>query len=262
VSTESNADLKLEEVVPVLPRRQSTETEWDGSPEEAAQRIGLTRRPFFRWIAFGRKHSDPLPCRDPTAVPAWYERMRDRREFKHRCPDSVLSACAPPSTSAPSSPSAAAGTSTGPADPAAPKRFTRPESTQRRSLMFQLEDLEKHIEHLRLRTAGSEDHDEVRRLVSERMSLLDKASLIRARLIEQDKEEGMLMDPAVFRDDMSSIIPPLIQTWQNEGGRAQREFKSELPRQEFIALWKTFVLDFCRGLARSRFAPPLQLTEP
>lgn len=261
-STQESGVKALELESPIeMPAKAPGYAEYDGSAEVAAKGIGLTRRPFFVWLGKGRNHNDPLPCRVPASVPEWYERMRARGEFKHRCPDSVLAACrSVPSSTPPSSESQASASS-------GPSSFQQ-DSMVRRELMFQLEDLESHLERLRLATEtarqknNADGDDEVRRHIKDRTDLLDKASLIRKRLVEQDEAEGRLIDPGHVSDDIKSIVPPLIDRWQNEGSRAFREFNSSLPRHEFLRLWRTYVVDVCRGLAKSKFAkfePPLQL---
>lgn len=228
--------------------------------------MGLTRRPFFVWQAKGLKHNDPLPCHDPAAVPAWYDRMKARGEFKHRCPKEVIAACSKATPTAAPARTRAPGKQAGadPEPPSEPSIFRG--SSEARELTFQVDDLERHVEKLRVATESAfaknnaTGDDEARRLVNERADLLSKITVLRRRINDINEKEGSLINPDYVREDLGSIIPPMIATWQSEGSRFHRDCQTTMPRLEFMKLWAAVVTGVCRSLAQSKFADPLSLS--
>ncbi len=247
------------EIAHILPplRTIDVKSYEEGSAEENAKRIGLTRRPFFVWKAKGEKHNDPLPFTEPPQVPAWYQRMKERGEFKHRCPDTVLAAAraSVPVTRAVTAPSSFESSLPGLPPP-------RRESSELQSLRFEAEDIQRHLERLREETEKlfsektPESKDEANRILSSRVTLLGQLSLILKRITDQEEREGALVNTDGVANDLATVYQSVIQWWMNEGSNAHRDLQSALPRAEFIKRWSGVVTEVCRGLSRSKFAPP------
>lgn len=69
---------------------------------------GTSRRPLYKWIAFGREKHDPCPLDHPARMPLWWA-----MHMKHRVPEKILAAARQASAEAPS-PAAAASESPSP----------------------------------------------------------------------------------------------------------------------------------------------------
>lgn len=253
-------DLELES-----PKSGAKKTKcWVGTADEAAGRLGLSRRSFYRWIEFGEAHNDPFPVNDSTLVVAWYDRMKAIGVFKHACPKSVIDICSGDEPELAS-----------PGRVASASRQTPIDDDESDALMTELmsrapsnfgivaerEALEKRVAVLR------EASEEAARRGNEKLarSLRDQYNtaleqLRRLMKDAPDPEEEKRQWEEWFAEDLNSIIPSMISTWMNDGPKAQRELESTLSRPEFIKRWKSIIGGVCRTLARSRFAPALQLS--
>lgn len=247
------------EIAHVLPDGPQGKRAYTGSPEENAERIGLSRRPFFRWQNYGRAHNDPLPCHDPPLVPAWYDRMKARGVFKHRCPREVLEACkVSPVVS--SSNVKTNHTSNGSSGGTINDFINR--QSENHGIAAEIDALQRRVASLREASDAAylrNDNDTGDQLRDRHQAELEKLRKLKKdapKLLADDEENTR---KAWVAEDLGGIIQPMIATWMAEGSVFHRESQSALPRAEFLKLWRAVVAKVCRSLAQSRFAPPLQL---
>ena len=86
-----------DEIAHLLPDAVAVNTESVPLPQQPGARVeddvlriyDISRAKYFRWKQAGAsvpEGPDPPPFDDPKAMVAWYERMRGRGIFKHKCP--------------------------------------------------------------------------------------------------------------------------------------------------------------------------------
>lgn len=247
--------LASEDGPPVVPRRA-----YIGTADEVAATLGLARKTFFTWRKHGDLNADPLPFEDPSLVPAWYERMRTKGVFKHRIPDNVLATCGP--AKAPATPAPPPSSSSAPGETSGTfgQRMQQAPTTQ--GIGAEIQALERRVASLREASdaayaAGDDlNGDQLRQKHQVELEKLRKLKKDAPRLLADDEE---FTRKAWVAEDLASVIPPMIETWIQEGSRFHRDSQSSLPRGEFMRLWRATVTNVCRAMAKSRFAPPLML---
>jgi len=254
-----------DEIAPILPDRPAPEKAYVGSPEENAARIGLSRRPFFRWQAHGREHNDPLPCHEPSAVPAWYERMRARGVFKNRCPKEVLTAC----RKGGNDPAPAAGAVGRPAQVNGSGGATNPGGLRAFLADDAVLDLNDDIERMhRALTAHQRraaklyeegDDDAGTQAMSRAVELLDKVTMGKQRILKIESAEGLAYPKDELARDLGAIVRGVVSNFLQAGRAFHLECQSPLPREAFLSLWRDMLRGVLMDLIESKYAPPLTL---
>ncbi len=253
-----------EEIAHILPDRPAPEKAYVGKPEDNAARIGLSRRPFFRWQNYGKEHNDPLPCHDPPAVPAWYERMRTRGIFEHKCPQKVVDACRKGSSSAPAGRPAP--------DPPSGSIPETPfnagglgaflDKAEVRDLRLDIEDLQRtlHVRQVQAQTAytgGKED--EGNRFLFQAGELLDRITLNKQRLLKIEELEQLSYPKADLAHDLGGIVRSVVTNLLQQGRSFHAQCGTTLQRDAFLKIWRSMVKKVTTDLVESKYAPPMEL---
>lgn len=259
-----------DEIAHILPDRpQPEQPACQGTREELAARIGLSRRPFFRWLDYGREHNDPLPAHDRSKVPAWYKRMQERGVFRNKIPRAVLEACtkdtAPPAAG---KTPAAAGAGAPP-----PKSTNGVASGAMRHFLSDGGDLDLNadIDQMHRTLTAFRRHsaqqyelgqdDEGTRLMDHAVDLLDKVTNNKRRALEIESLEDSAYPKADLANDLAPIIRSVVANFLQEGRAFHTACKSALSREAFLELWRGMVTRVTRELVASKFGPPLSLDE-
>lgn len=243
---------ELQEISHVLPATQ-VEKKIEGKAEDVAKSIGLSRRPFFRWMEYGKKYNDPLPCDNPSEIPSWYERMKARGEFRNKIPASVTKAIqgakARPVTVSQSSSES--------------RRVINFDADIPRGFNFEIEETEKEVARLRMSADDAYrqgDHDLGDRLSDRRHNLLEKLRRLKkdSGKISEDDEE--LTRKSWVREDLSQIITAVVTNLEFMADDIYSEITCQQSRDQFKTIYKRHLIRSFAMLKQSKFAPPLTLS--
>lgn len=252
-----------------LPRRPGSLTQ-----DEIERIYELSRAKYFRWRQVGQavaEGPDLPPFDDPKAMVAWYERMRARGTFKHKCPkllhDLAGRGFPPPG----SPPSKATSPRASPLQSAAPSSSssssTQREAPERRGFLVEHEKLEEHTAMLR------EDY-----LDAYARNDVDNGNLLKQRYFEayemlrksaSQKEPIGLAERSLAKvtdiiDDLGTIVPAIVANLISAAHA--RAIYEDLGLEErgilfdaFGAVLRLHTIKCFDGMKKSRFAPPLNL---
>jgi len=229
--------------------------------KEAMDKYQLSRATFFRWKNHGSSVADgpdAPPWEDPVALVAWYERMRARGIFKHKCPKALLAAAGKPAA-------AKAKASTPSAESSAPKNEppTPRQAPGKRGFLAELEALQEQTAMMR------EDYEE-----AVKAGEADKAKLLKAeyfdiletlRKYEKDKEQIATATEELVRKnevekDLAERLPAVVSSLEYLIDRVDPIIQSISDRGERKRVWRRELAACFKGMATSRYAKPFNLS--
>lgn len=245
-----------QEAEPLQPARQQL------TDKEVMQLYQLSRATFFRWKQHGLTLADgpdAPPWQEPVKMVAWYERMRSRGIFKHRCPKALLDAAKqrPVPGAEPSTPAKGLPASTPAAQPSGPRQ-----ASSKRGFLAELESLQEQTALMR------EDYE-----VALRNGEVEKAATLRAeyfsiletlRKYEKDKEQiatasGELVRKSEVEKDLAERLPAIVASLEHLIDNVDPVLIAEPDRAKRRLIWRRELASCFKGMATSRYAQPLSL---
>lgn len=245
-------------------------TRWQGTAPDAAARLGLSLRVFWRWVAAGEATGDLLPVDTPAAVPEWYERHRERGDFSHRLPERVRLACS--TLGQPNHPATPenSGSGAGGAEGAGVSDFDHGGHGGQGAdvvevtpggLVEEVAKLEEDVSAFRAMRDAEKDPAERRRLdgvYQEKLNLLMRLKKDLPRFLESSDE---FLRKRLFEREHAGVVGVMVQTLDARlrSARLHSIIKSSLAADEFSRVMGEEIRAVIKMLAESRFAPPLEL---
>jgi hypothetical protein len=237
--------------------------------KEVMERYELSRATFFRWKNHGASlpdGPDAPPWEDAVALVAWYERMRARGLFKHKCPRSLLNATRQPAT--PPAPSTTLPAAPGkPAAPASGEQRSSPpssprQSPEKRGFLAELESLQEETAMMREAFQQAEKDgqvDQCKLLKAEYFETLETL-----RKYEKDKEQiavasGELVRKTDVEKDLAERLPSIVTSLEILIDRVDAQLITTLDRATRRTIWRNGLAECFKTLRTSRFAPPFAL---
>ncbi len=230
---------------------------------EACEAYQVSRATYYRWKSMGDtlpEGPDTPPWDDATALVAWYERMRARGLFKHRCPKSLLAAAkAPQGATAPRSHRPADDPSA--QDEPASKPGPRP-PVGKRGFLAELEALQEQVAMLREdyeRELLARNNDRAAVLKAEYLGLLETL-----RKYEKDKEQiatasGELVRKSEVEKDLAERLPAIVASLEYLIDRVDGTLLNVTDRGERRRIWRQELAACFKSMVTSRFAQPFTL---
>lgn len=232
------------------------------SEKEILALYKISRATFFRWKQYGASlpdGQDAPPWDEPVKLVSWYERMKQRGIFKHKCPKELLDAAKLPSAA------------DGP-----PKEASQPKTQQsndsssgprqassKRGFLAELEALQEQTALMR------EDYEEALK-----KGEIDRAATLRAeyfsiletlRKYEKDKEQiatasGELVRKSEVEKDLAERLPAVVSSLEYLIDNVDPYLIVEQDKTKRRSIWRKALAQCFKGMATSRYAPPLSLT--
>lgn len=252
-------DEEKEAIAHILPSPERGPRLFEGKAEDVARRLGLARKTFFVWVKHGREHGDPLPANEPALVVRWYERMKARGVFSHRCPQQVVDACGGRRIAKPEPASVVAAANPEPVKEEATTSAPVVEDIGPTGLAVEIPALEKRIAATRReieRATASGDQIEKERLDDRLAKALD--TLYRLKKSEENEKLIEQRVLASVQQHLADFIPAAIGNLLHMGARLYPQVQSQLPRTVFLEIYGAQLREAFKGLRECRFAPPLE----
>lgn len=236
--------------------------------DEVKQYYDLSRAKYFRWRQAGQavaEGPDLPPFEDPKAMVAWYERMRSRGTFKHRCPKRLLDLAAKgfaamsteTKSTAPPKPNPPSNSQTG----NAPAR----EAPEKRGFIVEHEKLEEHTAILREDYLDAYAKNDVENGNLLKQRYFEAYEMLRKSATQKEAiglAEKSLIKKEDIEEDLGQIIPAIVANLVSERfarglfDSLQLDQKGIIFAEFFTALRKHQIANF-ESMKKSRFAPPL-----
>lgn len=233
----------------------------EATADEQAAALGLNRRTFYRWLAAGVEHKDPLPIGEPGKIVDWYERMRLRGVFKQKLRASFRAAAAAGKAAA-AAKAAPPVTSPSAAKPATNGETSRLYNSEAAGLAKDIAVLESLITGLRedaARLHARGEVDESKRMIQQCIEMIDRVTIFKTRLIKLEENEEVTVRKQHYEEDLSRFMPSIVSNLLHMGARLFGKIKTEVPRAEFLALFRHEVVTCFSEMRHSKFSPPLVL---
>lgn len=266
-----------DEIAHLLPDAIAVNTEGVPLPQQPGALIEddikriyqLSRAKYFRWKQQGQAvpdGPDMPPFDDPKAMVAWYERMRERGIFKHKCPKLLKDLAA---RGFPSEASAVETKAPGQVKASTPPANHSNGSTaprlapEQRGFLVEHEKLEEHTAILRedYLQAYAEGRTDEGHLLKQRY--FEAYEMLRKSASQKEAiglSEKSLVKTAHVTEILSAAIPAAIDTLASEGeSRALFEAAQSLSFEDFHKARRARIKGSFNVLHKSGFVPPLEL---
>jgi hypothetical protein len=230
---------------------------------EACEAYEVSRATYYRWKAMGDslpEGKDAPPWDDATALVGWYERMRSRGLFKHRCPKGLLVAAKAPQGAA------AAKTNRATTEPPPQEEHASPPGPRqpvgKRGFLAELEALQEQVAMLREdyeRELQARNTDRAAVLKAEYLGLLETL-----RKYEKDKEQiatatNELVRKSEVEKDLAERLPAIVASLEYLIDRVDGVLVNVTDRAERRRIWRQELAACFKSMATSRFAQPFTL---
>ncbi len=233
--------------------------------EEVKRQYELSRAKYFRWRQVGQavaEGPDLPPFEDPKSMVAWYERMRSRGVFKHRCPKRLMDLAAVGFASvenhpAPSKQIQSAVSQVGNTPPR--------EAPERRGFMVEHEKLEEHTAILREDYLSAYARNDIENGNLLKQRYFEAYEMLRKSATQKEAiglAEKTLAKKEDVEEDLGQIIPAIVANLVSERfARGLFEVlgleQQAVAFSEFFAALKRHQIENFESMKKSRFAPPL-----
>jgi hypothetical protein len=228
--------------------------------KDAMQLYQLSRATYFRWKQHGAslpEGPDSPPWQDPVKMVAWYDRMRSRGIFKHKCPQALLDAARKPRNSEDAEPSKPQVIDRAASSPPAPRQ-----ASAKRGFLAELESLQEQTALLREDYEAALKAGETERaatLRAEYFSILETL-----RKYEKDKEQiatasGELVRKTEVEKDLAERLPAIVASLEYLIDTVDPVLVAEPDRAKRRLIWRRELAACFKGMATSRYAQPLSL---
>ncbi len=242
-----------------LPQRPGSLTR-----DEIQTLYNISRAKYFRWKQDGDavpEGPDEPPFDNPKGMVAWYERMKARGIYKHKCPK-LLHDLATKGFPSPNSPGTAAST---PHTAAAQQQHHAPgnhrAAPEQRGFLVEHEKLEEHTAILRedYLNAYARGETEAGNLLKQRY--FEAYDLLRKSASQKEAvgiSEGSLAKKADVVEDLGAIIPAIVRTLISEPHirSIYTGLQIDTPFTLFAASVVASTKAAFEGLTKSKFAQP------
>ncbi len=233
---------------------------------EACEAYQVSRATYYRWKNMGDtlpEGPDTPPWDDATALVGWYERMRARGLFKHRCPKALLAAAKAPQGCAVAKAARPADEPAAPQDdPGSPGPPGPRQPVGKRGFLAELEALQEQVAMLREdyeRELLARNNDRAAVLKAEYLGLLETL-----RKYEKDKEQiatasGELVRKSEVEKDLAERLPAIVASLEYLVDRVDGALVNVSDRAERRRIWRQELAACFKSMVTSKFAPPFNL---
>lgn len=239
-----------------LPQKNGALTE-----DQTCALYGISRAKFYRWKQLGAAvpdNPDPPPFERPPEMVSWYERMKARGLFKHKCPDKLHQLAR---SGRPAALTAAAENHSPPPMAAASSGAAATQPPQRTGFRVEFEEMEIHCAQLRADYTAAYESGETARADTLRAQYQELFAELRKSSGTRDAIK--LAEERVKREaeaDMALIVPSTFANLTSLASTIHREAGCKMPLLEFEDYFAARIRQALASLVGSKFAPPLLLT--